>query len=477
MTVPRLEESMIPLCVNLEGALVRTDLEWEMVFGALKKQRWLLLLFPFLLLLGKHRLLRLLARRVEIDATTLPYTEELLTYLRQRRIAGQPIILVAALPLAQARAVSDHIGIFKDVISFSGTAGIEERQRWLIERYGAGGFDYAGTRASDARLWQSARIPILVNTPPSLVRRIGATRNPGILLAPRALRLRTILLSMRPDQWVKNLLLFIPVLAAHRMNSAPMLADSALAFVAFSLAASSNYLFNDLFDLASDRNHPRKRHRPLAAAEISLPCALTTGPLLLLASLIPASRLPVGFLMWLALYLAIAWVYSLMLRQYVLLDVVALACLYTIRVAAGGSATGIRLSFWLLAICLFIFTSLALAKRCSELINTPSAGAIAKSGRDYDLRDLNSLSVMGVASGYMAILVIALYVNSPETAALYSHPMVLWFLCPLTLFWISRLWILVGRGQVEDDPVAFALRDAVSLVVVVASLLTLLAAL
>jgi len=355
MTVPRLEESMIPLCVNLEGALVRTDLEWEMVFGALKKQRWLLLLFPFLLLLGKHRLLKIVARRVEIDATTLPYTEELLTYLRQRRIAGQPIILVAALPLAQARAISDQIGIFKDVISFSGTAGIEERQRWLIERYGAGGFDYAGTRASDARLWQSARIPILVNTPPSLVRRIGATRNPGILLAPRALRLRTILLSMRPDQWVKNLLLFIPVLAAHRMNSAPMLADSALAFVAFSLAASSK--------LPLQRS-VRSRIRPQPPAKASSPSgcrrdlpALRSDDRSVATPGIsdPASRLPVGFLMWLALYLAIAWVYSLMLRQYVLLDVVALACLYTIRVAAGGSATGIRLSFWLLAICLFIF--------------------------------------------------------------------------------------------------------------------------
>jgi len=477
MSETQAETPMVPLCVKLEGTLTRTDLVWEMAIAELRKRPWILLLLPLLFLLGKRRLTGMLAGRVAIDATTLPYTKELLEYLSQKSGDGQPIILVTAVPWAHAQAVAEHLGIFTDVLSFSGRAEVEEREQALIERYGVGGFDYAGSRISEARLWKTARIPIIVNASPGLVGKIGTTRNPAILLAPRTLSVRAILSTIRLDQWVKNVLVFVPVLAAHKMDSAPALATAALAFVAFSCAASSNYIFNDLFDLTSDRLHPRKRHRPLAAAVLSVPCSLATASLLLLASLLPASFLPADFLAWLVLYLIVAWTYTVLLKRYVLLDVVALACLYTLRVVAGGAATGIRLSFWLLTFCLFIFASLALVKRCSELISAPSTRAIETNGRDYNLTDVSYLSAMGIASGYMAVLLIALYVNSPDTAALYSRPMVLWLLCPLTLFWISRMWILVGRGHIEDDPIAFALHDKGGLLVVFASCLTLLAAL
>jgi 4-hydroxybenzoate polyprenyltransferase len=469
--------SLVPVCVDLDRTLVKTDLHWEAALIAIKRSPWVLLLLPLWLLRGKACLMKNLAARADIDAGTLPYSEELLAYLRQQKNYGRSLVLISGCPPRFSRAVAEHVGIFNEVISHSERPDRRGRNLELTARYGIGGFDYAGARDSDQEIWRLARRAIVVHARRGLAGKIGRTHGNPVVIAPRAFNLRTFAAAIRLNQWIKNILVFVPVIAGHKMLAAPVVKSSAIAFFVFGLAASSNYVFNDLLDLAADRKHPRKRLRPLAAGDVSAPQGLALALLLLAGSMLLASRLPGKFTGWLVLYLAIAWAYSLGIKQQALLDVVALACLYTLRVVAGGAATGIRLSYWLLAFSLFIFSSLALVKRCSELTAAAFANAARVSGRDYRVADLGKLRVMGIASGYVAALVIALYVNSPETAVLYSRPMMLWLLCPLTLFWVSRIWIAAGRGEIEEDPVAYALRDGGSRLVVLVSLLTLLAAL
>lgn len=469
--------SLVPVCVDLDRTLVKTDLRWETILIAIKRSPWILLLFPLWLLRGKACFMKNLAARADIDAGTLPYSEELLAYLRQQKNCGRSVVLVSECPPRFGQAVAEHTGIFTDVISHSERPDSRGRMQVLTARYGIGGFDYAGGRDSDQEIWRSARSAIVANAKPGLARKVGRSHSNPVVIAPRTLNLSTFSACIRLNQWIKNILVFVPVIAGHKMLAAPVVKTSAIAFLAFGLAASSNYIFNDLLDLAADRKHPRKRLRPLAAGDLSILHGLSIALLLLGGAALLSSRLPISYAAWLGLYLAIAWAYSLRLKHHVLLDVVALACLYTLRVVGGGAATGIRLSYWLLAFSLFIFTSLALVKRCSELTAASFASESRISGRDYRVADLDQLRMMGIASGYVAVLVIALYVNSPETAALYSRPMILWLLCPLTLFWVSRIWIAAGRGEIEEDPVAFALRDGESRLVVLVSLLTMLAAL
>jgi 4-hydroxybenzoate polyprenyltransferase len=464
------------MCVDLDRALVKTGLGGEAIMAAIAAEPWVLFLLPLWLLQGRACFWRKLAARTGIDPGTLTYSEELLTYLRQQRSLGRSTVLISAYPLTYTRSVAEHLGLFTDLVSHSERPGSRARAQELIGRYGIGGFDYAGCNGRDLAVWRSARSAIIVHARRGLAGRIRRTHSNPVVIAPGSLTVSKVSAAVRINQWVKNMLVFVPVVAGHKMAVAPVLGNAAIAFLAFSLAASSNYAFNDLLDLTADRKHPRKRLRPLAAGDLSILHGMSIALFLLGGTVLLAFRLPGSFAAWLGLYLAIAWAYSLRLKHYVLLDVVALACLYTLRVVGGGAATGIRLSYWLLAFSLFIFTSLALVKRCSELNAASLANASRVNGRDYHVADLDQLRMMGIASGYVAVLVIALYVNSPETAMLYSRPMVLWLLCPLTLFWVSRIWIAAARGEIDEDPVAFALRDRASLLVVLLSFLTMLAA-
>jgi 4-hydroxybenzoate polyprenyltransferase len=270
--------------------------------------------------------------------------------------------------------------------------------------------------------------------------------------------------AMRVHQWVKNTLVFVPALLAHAILNPQNLRASLLAFLAFSLCASSVYLINDLFDLAADRAHPRKRRRPLAAGTISARAALRASALLVGVAAMIAVAVNYSFAAVLSCYYLLTWSYSLRLKRVALLDVVILAALYTIRIIAGAAATGVPLSFWLLAFSMFIFLSLGFVKRYAELEATRRADQSSASGRAYSAADLPLIMGLGIAAGYSAIVVIALYINSPDSQALYHRHKPLWLICPLMLFWISRAWMLTSRGAMHDDPVVFAVRDPVSLV-------------
>jgi 4-hydroxybenzoate polyprenyltransferase len=285
--------------------------------------------------------------------------------------------------------------------------------------------------------------------------------------------LRAIWQSMRPHQAIKNTLVFLPLFASHKYGETALAIQALLAFVSLSLVASATYVINDIFDMKADKAHPQKRLRPLASGRLSRGRAVVAAAVLLAAGASVAAFLPTAFAGPLSIYVLVTLGYSFGLKRVEILDVLIIAGLFTIRVLAGAAATGVTPSFWLLAFCLFLFLSIALVKRVTELQKLAAQGATAMPGRSYRVSDLPALSGIGIASGFIAVLVVALYVNSPDIRVLYRMPELIWLVCPIGLFIVSRLWLLASRGEVDDDPVLFALRDtpsqlAVCLAVVVA---------
>jgi 4-hydroxybenzoate polyprenyltransferase len=275
--------------------------------------------------------------------------------------------------------------------------------------------------------------------------------------------IRSAVRALRPHQWAKNVLVFVPLLTAHQLGETGALLAAGWAFLAFGFCASSVYLLNDMLDLDADRLHPRKSKRPFAAGQISLLYGFALTPLLLLGAFAIAASLPVEFFACLAAYYVLTLAYSFHLKRILMLDTICLAALYTSRIVAGAAAVSVTLSFWLLLFSVFLFLSLALVKRYAELEGMRRRQQLKAAGRGYHIEDLPVLQSFGAAAGYLSVLVLALYINSPEVAELYTRPKVIWFLCALMLYWISRIWMKTHRGEMHDDPVIYALRDRISL--------------
>lgn len=451
----------IPLCVDLDGTLILTDLLLESLFALLKRNPFYLLMLPVWLLRGKAYLKHQIAVRVELDVSLLPYHPTLLAFLQQQQAVGQPLILATASHDKFAQAVAQHLGCFTQVLASDVQQNLsgENKLRALKQQLKDQPFIYAANDWVDLPIWQAAQQAILVNAPPKLRRAIQQAQIPiaQAFNAPKA-GLKTYLTAMRLHQWLKNLLLFVPLLLAHQLTEWSLLAQAILAFVAFGCCASSVYLLNDLLDLAADRQHRTKCQRPLAAGLISLWHASLMIPALLLVATLLALLLPLEFSLILLGYYLTTLSYSWVFKQSALIDVLTLAALYTLRLIAGAAAVTVPVSFWLLAFSMFLFLSLALVKRYAELMQLPleTGGLI---GRGYQREDLETLAQFGSASGYLAVLVLALYINSAEVKMLYQYPHLIWLLCPLLLYLISRVWLLTRRGQLDEDPVIFAIRD------------------
>jgi 4-hydroxybenzoate polyprenyltransferase len=288
--------------------------------------------------------------------------------------------------------------------------------------------------------------------------------------------LRAAIRALRPHQWVKNALIVVPLLAAHGSRDAHSVMAVVLAAVAFCACASSVYILNDLLDLEADRAHQRKRKRPFASGDLSIAAGLALFPVLLALGVVISLLLPVKFQLVFAGYYALTCAYSFGLKGRAIVDAMALAGLYTIRVIAGAAAASVPLSFWLLLFSVFLFLSLAFVKRYAELDALRRRQGLRAAGRGYHVEDLAVLQSLGSAAGYMSVLVLALYINSPEVTALYARPKMIWLLCVLVLYWISRVWMKAQRGEMHDDPVVFALKDRPSLAVGVLALITTMAA-
>ena len=459
-----------PLVLDLDGTLLRTD---SLIEAALRlaaaNPLGLLRTLPALLT-SRAAFKRALARACTLDPATLVYNDDVLALARQAREDGRPVILVTAADTAVAQAIATHLDIFDGVHASDGAHNLKgaHKAAFLVERFGAQGFDYAGDAPPDLAVWQQANEAIVIAPTRAFLRRVqAACANVRVLGAPpsRVARLRIWARALRVHQWAKNVLVLVPVLAAHRLD-APTLIQAATALIAYSLCASSVYVMNDLLDLPHDRVHPTKCRRPFASAALPLAQAPVAIVACLSGAVLLALVLPWHFLLMLAIYYVCTTTYSLGLKRKPVWDVMMLAALYTLRVFAGSAATGIRISPWLLAFCMFLFFCLAVVKRQTELVQHLRLGRAEKlSGRGYSPTDLDVLASMATSSGYMAVLVLALYVNSPDVLALYRHPAMLWALCPLLLFWISRVLLLSHRGMLHDDPVVFALRDRLSLAI------------
>jgi len=292
---------------------------------------------------------------------------------------------------------------------------------------------------------------------------VSEQTTPGSEHAPRK-RLSAAVAALRPHQWIKNILLFVPLLAAHVWGDLNKVLAAVIAAVAFCACSSAIYLLNDLLDIEADRLHPAKARRAFAAGHLSVPygLALACG-LLVLALTLSATLLPRPFVLTLVVYIVLNALYSTWLKRKVMIDVLLLAGLYVLRLLAGGAANGIPISEWLIALSLFLFTSLAFAKRYAELARVANEGGQTASGRGYRVSDLSMIENQGTTSGYLAVLVLALYLNSGQVRELYRLPSALWLCCPLLMYWINRLWFVARRGELTEDPIVFAFTDRVSL--------------
>lgn len=458
----------MPFVVDLDGTLVKSDLLFECVMSFVRsKPLHCLKLLPWLWH-GKAYLKDRLAMATDIDVATLPYDPDALRMIEEQRNAGRKIVLATASHHTLAVRIAEHLKLFDDVLgttleqNLSGT----NKRDVLVTLYGEKGFDYIGNSLDDLPIWRSARRAYIVNPLAGVERATRHMDNVVQVVQSRVTYFRSLYKALRIHQWMKNVLIFVPLLAAHLMANPLLLGRGMLAFILFGLCASSVYLLNDLLDLNDDRKHPTKRNRPFASGSLSIQSGLVVFPLLLSASFIGAWLwLPHPFVAVLACYYILTLVYSLALKRLMALDVIALALLYTLRIIAGGAAFGLDLTGWMLAFSMFMFLSLALVKRYAELLLALHSGITGKTGgRDYFPADLAMLSSLGAASGYLAVLVLALYIHDSVTTQLYASPRWLWFACPLMLLWITRIWLLTHRGRMNEDPVVFALRDRLSLV-------------
>jgi 4-hydroxybenzoate polyprenyltransferase/phosphoglycolate phosphatase-like HAD superfamily hydrolase len=466
---PDVAERPVPLVVELEGTLVGSDLLIESLFALAKRRPLLLLKVPFWLASGKARFKRCLAEEAAPDVRTLPYRQDLLAYLEKEKRRGVPMVLVTSADERVAEQVARHLGLFEAVLASDGTTDLsgERKADRLVAEFGAQGFDYAGSSRRDRPVWHAARSVILVGHRSRVSAEVARATRVAHVFEGASSGLYYYFRALRPYQWLKNSLVFVPLLAAHRLREVDLLADALLALVAFSLCASSAYILNDLMDLPSDRHHPRKRNRPLASGRVRPAHAVGMIPLLLASGIACALYLPRSFLGVLAVYYCLTLAYSFRLRDLVILDVLALAGLYTLRVMAGSAAVGIAPSAWLLAFCVFLFFSLAMVKRYAELVAMRAVEGTHAHARGYLLEDSELLAALGGASGFLAVLVLALYITSDTAHLLYGRQQLIWLVCVLLLYWISYMWLMAHRARMHDDPLVFALRDRVSQTVIV----------
>lgn len=452
------------LAVDLDGTLLRTDSLYEGLFALLRERPAAVAGLLPALIQGRAQLKAALAGQSPLDTSLLPVNLPLIAWLREQQAVGRRLVLVTAADRRVAEAVAARVGLFETVMASDGCHNLKgaAKAAALVERFGPGGFDYVGDARADLPVWQAARRAIVVGGAriATAARQVAAVER---VFPPPVAAVRSLPRALRPHQWVKNLLVLLPLLAAHRMTDPGALGAALLAFIAFGLTASAVYLLNDLLDLPADRQHPRKCRRPFAAGDLSLATGLTLVPVLLIAAAALALLLPLAFVAVLAGYFVITCGYSLGLKRVPVVDVMLLAGLYTVRVVAGAAAISILPSFWLLAFSMFIFLSLALVKRYTELDGLRSGGELTANGRGWHVDDLPLVQALGVSAGLMCVLVLALYIDSVSAQRLYATPELLWLVCPLLLYWVSRLWLKTHRGEVHDDPVVFALRDRVSL--------------
>ncbi len=457
----------IPLVVDLDGTLIRTDLLYQSLFLFIR-QFPLQSLSPCIWLFrGKSHLKTELAKRVSIDVSVLPYNLAVIALIETERAKNRQIILATASHKIYADQIADHLNLFDRVFATADRYNLSSHTKrdCLVAEFGEGGFDYAGNSHADIPVWASAAKAYLVNPEKGVEQRAAQNGTIERIIKSPHRPFGLWIKALRAHQWMKNMLIFVPLLAAHALLNTTILFNALMAFVLFSLCASSVYVLNDIMDLEDDRHHKTKRSRPFASGELSIKTGIIAVPLLLLTAFGSSLLImPWRFTLILGTYFIATFAYSIVLKRVTAADIITLSLLYTIRILAGVFACDLIPTFWMLAFSMFIFLSLALVKRYSELREARLNNSQEKTkGRGYYPADLEMISSLGAASGYLSVMVLALYIQDQSTIAMYHHSQIIWAACPVLLFWITRLWLLTNRGEMHDDPVIYAVTDKISL--------------
>ncbi len=456
--------TLLPLVVDLDGTLIRSDMLYESFWHQLSKSLVDSALSVCSLKNGRAALKRRLSEDVNLNVVGLPYNRQVIDLIIAHRDAGGKTAMVTATDQRLAQQVADHLGLFDEVHGSDGQRNLKnsEKARFLIKMFGQGGFDYVGDSSADLPVWSAARNAVAVNAPNS-VRDSLKTSGQDVQFIDDAPGLyHPMVIAMRPHQWAKNLLIFVPAFVAHITDPGAWIA-ALVTFAAFCLVASGVYVLNDLCDLDADRAHPRKRFRPLASGSLHIVKGTLLAPILMLTGFAIAALAGDALLVGVFLaYFLMTTAYSFYLKRKIVIDICMLASLYTIRIIAGIVATGAAASMWLLAFSMFIFLALAAVKRQTELVDGEKAQRSEISGRAYLVGDIEIVSMMALSASYVAVMVFALYLDSATVRNLYAAPELLWLVCPVLLYWTSRLVVLAHRGIMDDDPIVFAMRDRVS---------------
>jgi len=458
------EVSALPICVDLDGTLVKSDTFHDSLCLLLRTHPLTIFRIPgWLIRGGKARVKAQVAAVVELDAARLPYNQPLLNFLNEQHKFGRLIYLATGADVSLANRVAQHLGLFSGVLASDGAINMTGRHKLEGLQRQFPHFDYIGNATPDLPALLQARHAWVANPTAGL---LAAIKAKGLSIEGRfqdkSPLLPRLLKAIRVHQWAKNSLLFLPILLSHKISWQTM-APAVTAFFCFSFIASANYLVNDLLDIENDRHHPSKRFRPFAAGDLSVFGGLAIALALVAAACTLLPRLPVAFTLWLLLYVVATSAYSFFLKRVPLVDVLLLAGLYTLRMQAGGAATETLISPWLSSFAVFLFLSLAMVKRFSELANLRERGVTNTQGRGYRVGDMEQIRSFGTASAYAAVVVFSLYISRPDVFTLYRHPGRLWLIVPLMLYWLHRVWLLASRGELDEDPVIFAVSDRVSL--------------
>jgi 4-hydroxybenzoate polyprenyltransferase len=453
-----------PLCVDLDGTLVKSDTLVDSLLVLVRTDPAKVFKLPGRLMHGKAAFKAFVTESITLDVARLPYNRKLLLFLQRERGQGRAIYLATGANVTLARRVAAHLGIFAGVLGSDGATNLigSKKLDSLRRHFDSAPFDYIGNDTPDLPLLAHANQAMVAN--PSLGLRIRLKARgirPAQEFIERKPTLPSLLKAVRLHQWAKNLLIFVPLFLSHAL-SATKLFTALAAFCCFSLTASAAYIINDLLDIEADRRHPRKRQRPFASGDLSAFSGFCIVTTLLLLGLLAGRWLPGGFFTWLLLYLASTLTYSIYLKRIPLVDVLALSGLYILRLLAGGAATLTPISHWLAGFSMFLFLSLAIVKRFAELENLRASNSTPRNGRGYMLADMEQLRSFGTASAYAAVVVFAIYISGADVVKLYRQPRLLWLIVPLMILWLNRVWLLASRGELDEDPVAFALTDRMS---------------
>ncbi len=465
------------ICVDLDGTLIKTDILFETALLFLKENVLNIFLMLAWILKSKATLKNNLSKRVHINASLLPYNQELLQFLHKNK-NEYDLIMATATNGIIAKNIAKHLGIFSDVLASDEETNLKGNQKLevLDQSYGKGNYIYCGDSSADLPIFSSSMNFVLVNPSRSTKAKALKLKNAILVIENKKSFFKSILKQIRVYQWIKNILLFLPPLLAH-VTDIDIYQQAILAFVSFSFTASSIYILNDLLDLESDRAHKRKRFRPIAAGNISIPIAVLTFLILIVSSgFISIGFLPLEYSLVLFLYFISNLLYSFKLKQIYLIDIVILASLYTLRIYAGSLAVTVPASKWLLAFSMFMFLSLAFLKRYTELLDLKTHNKEKAKGRGYSVDDISLVQSFGTGAGLLSILVYTLYIESNSITLLYKRPEFLYIIAPLLLIWVSRLWFKANRGEMHDDPIVFTAKDKISYIIIGLSFLLALGA-